>query len=31
MNLEMAMEYTDKDVKIYDASFIEGAYVYLII
>ena len=27
MNLEMAMEDTDKEVILYDASFVEGAYV----
>lgn len=27
MNLEMALEFTDKDVKFYETAFIEGAYV----
>lgn len=27
MNLEMALEFTDKDVKLYETAFIEGAYV----
>ena len=27
MNLEMAMEYSDKEIKLYETAFIEGAYV----
>lgn len=27
LNLEMAMEYSEKNIKLYDVSFIEGAYV----
>lgn len=27
MNLEMAQEFTDKEIILYDVSFIEGAYV----
>ncbi len=27
MNLEMALEFTDKEVKLYETAFIEGAYV----
>ncbi|HLR88310.1 MAG TPA: dihydroxyacetone kinase phosphoryl donor subunit DhaM [Atopostipes sp.] len=27
MNLEMAMEYSDKEINLYETAFIEGAYV----
>lgn len=27
MNLEMALDFTDKNVKLYETAFIEGAYV----
>lgn len=27
MNLEMALDFTDKEVKLYETAFVEGAYV----